>query len=243
LFYLSARGPADGLWKTGDGQSTEVWRGVDGALFEPPAVSADGKRVAIVLRADGIRRLVVMSSDGTNSRTLPAIDIEGAAGQSAAAWSPDGTQIVVGGRDARGVALFKLNVDGGGEAERLVDGRWSNPVWSPDGKLIVYAGRSVVGQVGLHGVTPEGTPVDLPPLQTRPGGYRFLPNGAGLVYLPEIQGADFRLFDFATRKTRPLTALENRGALRTFDVTPDGTHIVFDRSRQNSNIVLIDLPK
>jgi hypothetical protein len=31
--------------------------------------------------------------------------------------------------------------------------------------------------------------------------------------------------------------------LRTFDITPDGKYVVFDRSRQNSNIVLIELAK
>jgi hypothetical protein len=31
--------------------------------------------------------------------------------------------------------------------------------------------------------------------------------------------------------------------MRTFDVTPDGKRIVFDRLRDNSDIVLIDLPK
>jgi hypothetical protein len=30
--------------------------------------------------------------------------------------------------------------------------------------------------------------------------------------------------------------------LNTFDVTPDGKYLVFDRTRQNSDIVLIDLP-
>jgi hypothetical protein len=40
----------------------------------------------------------------------------------------------------------------------------------------------------------------------------------------------------------PLTSLSNQGTLRTFDITPDGKYIVFDRSRQNSNIVLIDRP-
>jgi hypothetical protein len=29
----------------------------------------------------------------------------------------------------------------------------------------------------------------------------------------------------------------------TFDITPDGKQIVFDRLRENSDIVLIDLPK
>jgi hypothetical protein len=31
--------------------------------------------------------------------------------------------------------------------------------------------------------------------------------------------------------------------LNTFDITPDGNYIVFDRARQNSDVVLIDLPK
>ena len=77
----------------------------------------------------------------------------------------------------------------------------------------------------------------------RPGGYRFLPNAKGLVYLPRIPSLDFWLLDFATGKSRQLTRLSNQGALRTFDITPDGKYIVFDRSRQNSNIVLIELPK
>jgi hypothetical protein len=31
--------------------------------------------------------------------------------------------------------------------------------------------------------------------------------------------------------------------MRTFDVTPDSKEIVFDRLRDNSDIVLIDLPR
>jgi hypothetical protein len=40
-----------------------------------------------------------------------------------------------------------------------------------------------------------------------------------------------------------LTRLANQGAVRTFDIASDGRSIVFDRSRQNSNVVLIELPK
>ena len=79
LFYLSARGTGDGLWRVQDGKAFEVWRGADGALSEPPAVSPDGSRVAVVLRREGKRHLSIMSADGTGSRTLaPSIDIKGA---------------------------------------------------------------------------------------------------------------------------------------------------------------------
>ena len=77
-------------------------KGADSVLSEPPAVSPDGGRVAVVVRQQGKRHLAVMSADGTNSRTLAAsIEIQGVVGQGAADWSPDGTWIVAGGRDGR----------------------------------------------------------------------------------------------------------------------------------------------
>jgi len=244
LFYLSAGGTGDGLWKVEDDQALEIWRNADGALSEPPAVSPDGRRLAVVVRREGKRHLSIMSADGTNRQTIAAsIEVEGVAGQGAADWSPDGTRIVFGGRDAQGHALFVIPVDGG-PAVRLVAGKWVNPVWSPDGNVIVYAGRSLVGLVELLAVrSQDGARVDLPDVRVRPGGYRFLPDGTGLVYLPRIHSMDFWVLDFATRKTRPLTHFSNQGTLRTFDITDDGKFILFDRSRQNSDIVLIDLPK
>jgi Tol biopolymer transport system component len=243
LFYLSARGTADGLWRFQNGQASEVWKAVDGGLSEPAAVSADGNRVAVLTRRDGRRTLAIMSADGTNSRTLTtSIDIQGAGGQGAADWSPDGAWIVVAGSDAQGPGVFKIPVDGGPPV-RLVSGQAVNPVWSPDGNLIVYGGTLVTGQVPLLGVRPDGTPVELPPVQIRLGGnHRFLPNGTGLVYVPSNQNGNFWLLDLGTKQSRPLTRLSDRGSLHTFDVTPDGKEIVFDRTRENSDIYLIDLP-
>ena len=247
LFYLSLStlGTGDGLWRVQNGQTFEVRKGADSVLTEPAAVSRDGSRVAVVVRQEGKRRLAVMSADGTNARTLAAsIEIQGVVGQSAADWSPDGTRIVAGGRNAQGPGLFMIPVDGG-TPERLVETHAFNPVWSPKDDLIVYAsGFGGAGGVSrLRGVRPDGTPVPLPEVTVRNGGaHRFLPSGSGLVYLTHIETKDFWLLDLVTGATRQLTHLSDRGYLNTFDITPDGQYLVFDRSRQNSDVVLIDVP-
>ena len=57
-----------------------------------------------------------------------------------------------------------------------------------------------------------------------------MPGGTSLVYLQGIETKDFWLVDLATNKTRKLTDLSDRGYLNTFDITPDGKHLVFDRA-------------
>ena len=80
LFYLSSHGGGDGLWRFENGQATEVWRGADGALLEPPAASFDGRRVAIILRKQGKRDAECDLAEGGDARPLaPAIEITGAA--------------------------------------------------------------------------------------------------------------------------------------------------------------------
>jgi Tol biopolymer transport system component len=248
LFYLSlsSRGTGDGLWRVQNGQSFEVRKGASGVLSEPPAVSSDGSRVAVVVRQQGKRVLAVMSADGTNARTLaPSIEIQGVVGQGTADWSPDGKWIIAGGRDNDGVGLFKIPADGG-DAVRLVTEEARNPVWSPRGDLIVYAVPFARdgGLDALRGVRPDGSPVKLPEVQVRLGGdHRFLPSGAGVVYLSNIETKDFWLLDLTTNTIRQLTHLSDRGFLNTFDITPDGKYLVFDRTRQNSDVVLIELQK
>ena len=52
---------------------------------------------------------------------------------------------------------------------------------------------------------------------------------------------DFWLLDLATKRLQQLTRLAGGGAMTSFDITPDGTQIVFERTRNNSDIVLIEL--
>jgi Tol biopolymer transport system component len=240
LFYLSSRGTGDGLWRYRDGQASEIWRGADGALLEPQGASRDG-RISLVLRRSGKLQLNLLSSDGAERRAVAdSIEVQGAA-----SWSPDGTWIVTGGSDSKGPGLFKVPTDGGPPV-RLVSGLALNPVWSPDGSMIVYTGPNAGSFPPLLAVGPDGTRIELPPIEVRVQGerMRFLPEGKALIYMQgRLQAQDFWMLDLSTGKSRQLTRLNNTAEMRTFDITPDGKQIVFDRLRENSDIVLIDLPR
>ena len=239
LFFLSSKNGADGLWRYRDGRSEEIWKGSEGALQSPAAISPDGRTIAIALTRNGKRQWHLIAADGTQLRSLGAdVDARGTA-----SWSPDGNWIVSGGSDAKGEGLFKIPVNGGA-AVRLRSGPALDPVWSPKGDLIVYGGANVFTNVPLEAVRPNGTQAQLPSIIVRREGerMRFLPDGSGLVYMQNATTSqDFWLLDFATMNTRPLSHLQDSAAMRTFDVTPDGKQIVFDRAKGDSDIVLIDL--
>jgi serine/threonine protein kinase/Tol biopolymer transport system component len=242
LFYLSSIDGADGLWSYRDGQSLEIWKGSEGALQAAPAVSADGSSVAFALRRDGKRQMQVIAADGTRLHPLSSeVDVRGTA-----SWSPDGKWIVVAGRDRDGAGLFKLPADGGSPV-RIATGSFQDPVWSPLGDLIVYGGTQVFTVMPLMAVHPDGTSAKLPEINVQRDGerVRFLPDGKGLVYILGSTTADqdFWLLDLGTMRSRRLTRLSNPSTMRTFDITPDGSRIVFDRLRENSDILLIDLAK
>jgi Tol biopolymer transport system component len=242
LFYLSSQGTGDGLWRYEDGkEAVEILKGSDEALFVPPAVSADGRRLAVILRREGKRRLHVLSADGGDLQTLAApIDIDGSV-----CWSPDGKWIVAGGIDDRGPGLFKIPQDHGAVV-RLIAGTARDPVWSPSGDLIVYTGANVSVDAPLLAIRVDGTSVEMPAIRLRVEGkrYRFVPNGQALVYAQgPFPAQDFWLLDLATKKSRQLTRFKSSAATQSFDVTADGKQIVFDRLRENSDIVLIDLAR
>jgi Tol biopolymer transport system component len=241
LFYLSSQGTGDGLWRFEDGQTVEILKGSDEALSEPPAVSVDGRRVAVILRRDGKRRLHVLSADGSDLKSLAEpIDIDGSV-----CWSPDGQWIVAGGIDGSGPGLFKIPLNQGAPV-RLMAGPARDPEWSPSGDLIVYTGANVSVDAPLLAIQADGTKVDLPAIRLRVEGkrYRFVPNGMALVYAQgPFPAQDFWLLDLATKKARQLTRFNNSAATWSFDVTADGKEIMFDRVRENSDVVLIDLAR
>ena len=93
---------------------------------------------------------------------------------------------------------------------------------------------------------PDGTDVPLPAIyigilgtRTPRQGYRFLPDGTGLMYTPaQTTDLEFWVLNLATKMTRRVAKLTLPDEIRTFDLAPDGKQIIFDRLRDNADIVL-----
>ena len=240
LYYLSSVGAGDKLWRREGDRSSEVW-GTAPGLSGPAAISPDGTRIAVITRHGGKRRLRLISEDGTDSSEIaPELDVEGSAD-----WSPDGRWIVTGGDDGKGKGLFKIPT-GGGFPVRLTRTIGRNPVWSPDGSLIAFSGANVFTLEPILLIRPDGTEMKAPDIRTHRDGerLRFMPDGRRLVYMRAREATpwqDFWLLDLTNMETRRLSELNDRATMRTFDITPDGKQIVFDRERENSAVVLIDI--
>lgn len=245
LAFLSSKGTANGLWKLENGAPLELWRGDNGGVVAPPAISPDGGQICFSYRTQGTSGLYVMNANGTNVRTLAAdsFDVRGAA-----SWSPDGKWVAVAANRGEGTRLFKIPVDGGPPV-RLLDTLSYNPAWSPDGRFIVYSEQQSAGQFEVKAITPERAPVPIVELQIVGFSpripYRFTPDGKGLIVLEGVLGTSQNFFriELASGHRRQLTDLTAGPVIQNFDVSPDGTQIVFDRFQNNSDIVSMSLAR
>jgi len=105
-----------------------------------PAVSPDGRQVALVLSKGGSPNLYVCDIDGRNLRELT----HGRDDISSPTWSPDSREICYVERPGR-ATLRKISASGGDSAPLRVGigGNLTSPDWSPDGRKIVFTSGSV----------------------------------------------------------------------------------------------------
>jgi Tol biopolymer transport system component len=239
--YRAPTSGTDGIWRIAEGEAPkELWTGRDGRVVAAPALSADGRRIAFPARRGDVTRLYVMNADGSGVRRVNEdLDIRGAP-----AWSPDGRWIAVAANREGQPALFKIPTDGGAPVPLV--GEYSiDPVWSPSGRFLVYSGADVGMTFPLKAVDADGRPYSFPSVTLSRGARRlaFLESDAALVFLKgDLSHKEFWLLDVETGTERQLSALGRGLTIVDFDVSPDGREVVFDRSREESDIVLIELP-
>jgi Tol biopolymer transport system component len=229
--YLLFVSPSDGSGirrlADGDNLAIELWNGGQARVMGGPAIDPATRRIAFSVAEAGRTGLRVMDAEGTGMRTLAAnLQVKGAP-----AWSPDGKSIVVAADQRNRTRLFRVPLDGT-PAVPIVGEYSRDPAWSPDGNLLVYNGAEIGPSFQVKAIA-------------LPRGARrlvFLPGGKTLVVLKgEARDRNFWLVDLGTGQERQLTAFDPGFAIGDFDVSADGSEVVFDRLREESDVVQIDL--
>ena len=243
VVYRAPKAGTDGLWTREDsgGAVTELWSGAGGRVAAGPALTADGQRLAFVVQRQGQARLHVVNADGSAARKLAEeLEVRGAP-----AWSPDGAWIAIAALRNGEPRLFKVDATGGALPIALGEDYALDPVWSPSGRFLVYTGRDVGTVMPVKAINADGTPHALPELFLSRGSRRldFLGDDDGT--LVTLKGAlshkEFWAIDLASGVERALTELGPGALIGDFDVSDDGRTLVFDRVREESDIVRIDL--
>ena len=241
LIYRAPKAGTDGLWKLADGGvKTELWNGLDGRALSGPAIAPDGQRLAFLVQRRGQTQLYVTNADGSGAhRVADTLEVRGTP-----AWSPDGQWLAVAANRDGEPRLFKIPLNGGTPI-LLVNEYATDPTWSPSGQFVVYSGADVGTTFSVKAVNADGAPRPLPHLILTRGARRlaFLGGDTALVIMKgDISHKEFWVVDLKTGHERQLTNLGRELTINDFDVSADGREIIFDRSREESDIVLFDLP-
>jgi serine/threonine protein kinase/Tol biopolymer transport system component len=238
IAYMSTGGGRRGIWKLANGVPTELWNDAEADSVGAPAIAPDGRRIAFTVERHGTTQLHVINGDGGNARLVSST----LALRGDLAWTPD-SQSIIGAIVKDGEPnLSKIPLDGAAPQPMTSDYSL-NPVWSPDGKYFVYSGADVGMRFPLRAAAPDGRPYGMASLILTRGARRvaFAANSGSLVILRgEIAHKNFWLLNPQTGAERQLTDLPSSFVIGDFDVSPDGTEIIFDRVQDSSSIALIE---
>jgi Tol biopolymer transport system component len=220
------------------GANREIWSSTHSLIAGVPAIASDGRHIAFTAKDNDKTLLYVIDRDGSHPRIIS----DSLALRGNPAWAPDGQSIVTAVvRDGEPrLTSFFLN---GAPPVPLVAEYSVDPVWSPDGRFLVYSGADIGTTFPLRGAWPDGRPYPLPTLILTRGARRMavLPDRQSLVVLRgDLGHRNFWLIDLGTGAEHMLAELPAEFVIRDFDISPDGTEIVFDRVQENSEIALIE---
>ncbi|HEY9422133.1 MAG TPA: hypothetical protein VIW92_12020, partial [Thermoanaerobaculia bacterium] len=218
-----------------------------------PAWSPDGREIAVATEGVfGPRRRSSLSQ-------IVRIDLVTGAQRPLAvqdgvqpAWSPKGLRIAYWSLAQPGNrrALWTIPVDGGSPATVVDDAFYNwNPVWSPDGRFLYFASNRS-GSMNLWKVAFDersGRVLSTPQPITTSSEWSALPSfsrdGQRLIYATESSRSFVELVPFNPETAQvtgpPVLAYQGARAIRSCDVSPDGSWLALGASSPAEDLLLV----
>jgi Tol biopolymer transport system component len=177
------------VWLTRDGKPSPMdpdWQG----LFQEPAISADGKQLAITQSADGrTGEIWIRQLEGGAKVKLPPDRFW----NSGAGWTGDGRSVTFSASAGNGTFdLLTQPADGSTKPVRVFGGhRVFVPRWSPDGKWLTFGLENNDPEGGdIVGIRPGIDTAPIPLVATRmyDGMQELSPDGHWMVYGSDVTG-------------------------------------------------------
>jgi len=179
-------------------RKTVAWYG--GSSMSP-AVSPDGRKVAMILSKDGWTDLYVADADGSNPKRLTRSPED----ESSPCWSPDGQWICFATRINERRMLCKVPALGG-PSQRISTTGVLNPTepdWSPDGKWIAFTAQ--MGGFEICVVPSQGGQVTELVAGEDPS---WAPNSRTLIFSRRSTGR-LSLLDVPTKQVKDVTRVSS----------------------------------
>jgi Tol biopolymer transport system component len=237
LVYVSSDGSRQHLWKLAGGKLTELWSGADVQMIGAPAISTDGTRIAFSVRTSSQTVLYAMRADGSDMRVLT----DSLALSGAPAWTPDGRFITSAADDRGTPRLVNIPIDGSAPAP-LVQKYATDPSWSPDGGIVAYSGPDIGTTFTIESASVDGSARRVPSLTLTRGSRHLAFAPHALVFLRgDIAHKDLWTVNLETGEEKALTHLGADWDITDFDLSPDASEVVLERSQTRSNIALVEL--
>ena len=169
----------NGLVKAADGFHLVTW-------FDSPAISADGKRIAVVADAGYGYSDLELFDAATGKQMVP---LSQGANLADPAWSPDGKTVAVTSYTLGSPRLLLVPTDGRASVPLATpDGEAYRASYSPDGAWLVYTLRHE-GKNDLHAIQTSGARRDVA-LTSDGASWNgvFSPDGKQMAFLREKDG-------------------------------------------------------
>ena len=238
IVYVAESANGQRLWKSENNSRSEIWNAAPGRIAGAPAVSPDRRHIAVPVEEAGRSKLYVMDAGGSNARVVAdTLELRGNPD-----WARDGRSIVISALHDGKPNLTRVFLDGAVPisftSEYSID-----PAWSPDGQFVVYTGSDVGTTFPLRAAAADGHPYPLPGIMLSRGARRisFLPNSQALAILTGgIGHKNLSLLDLQTGAQSTLAELPPGFNIRDFDISDDGSQLIFERVEGNSYVALIE---